>query len=42
MACFVAIIQLLIHSSASFWSYGIQNLHGIWSKIERLNPEITY
>ena len=34
MACFLVIIQLLIRLSASFSSYDIRILHGIWYKLE--------
>ena len=34
MAWFWTIIQLLIHLSAYFWSYGMKMLHGIWYKLE--------
>ena len=34
MAWFWTIIQLLIRLSASFWSFGMKMLHGIWYKLE--------
>ena len=34
MAWFWTIIQLLIRLSASFWSYDLKMLHGIWYKLE--------
>ena len=43
MDCFLTSIQLLIHSSASFFlSYGIKTLHRIWYEIQGLNQEISY
>ena len=42
MRCFLTNIQLLIHSSAYFWSYGIKMLHGIWYEIKGLNHEMSY
>ena len=36
MAWFWTIIQLLIRLSASFWSFGMKMLHGIWYKLEDL------
>ena len=42
MPCFLTNIQLIIHSSAYFWSYGIKMLHGIWYKIKGLNHEMSY
>ena len=30
------------HISASFWSYGIKMLHGIWYEIEGSNQKISY
>ena len=34
MAWFWTIIQLVIRLSASFWSFGMKMLHGIWYKLE--------
>ena len=42
MACFQIIIQLLIRLLASFSSYDIKMLHGIWYKIGGLNQKISY
>ena len=42
MAFFQIIIQLLIRLWASFSSYNIKMLHGIWYKIGGLNQKISY
>ena len=42
MAWFRKIIQLLIRFSASFFSYDIKMLHGIWYEIGGLNQEISH